>query len=107
MIFRAYGDLPITYAPDVGEVIYARRTVADPWVLAVVLAVRRNKEGHARVKVFWLGDDPDAGLDRSDYPRRPIVANTIGFLVMNPERPALIKRVDREDLPIQVRSTRE
>jgi hypothetical protein len=107
MIFKAYGGLPITYAPDIGEVVYARRMPTDRWTLAVVLMARRNKEGHARVKVMWLGDDPDAGVQRTDRSPSPTVKHEIGFLVLDPDHLPLIKRVDREDLPIQVRSTRE
>jgi hypothetical protein len=96
MFFKAYGGLPITYAPDIGEVLYARRTPADRWTLAVVLSARRNRAGHVRLKVQWLEDNPDAGSVRSDYPRVPIKAHTTGVLVLDPGKHALVRQVDRD-----------
>ena len=95
MIFKAYGGLPITYAPDVGEVVMARRTPADNWVRAVVLNARRNREGNVKIKVQWMESDPGAGMRVGSEPRKPIVAGTPGFLVIDPGEPPLIKHIDK------------
>lgn len=95
MIIRAYGGIPITYAPDVGEVVLARRTPADKMVRAVVLDARRNRAGKLRVKLQWLDSDPDAGAPHNG-PRKPIVAGTLGWVVadMAPGMPPLIRQID-------------
>lgn len=90
MIIRAYAGLPRTYAPDVGEVVMARRTPVDQFTRAVVLAARRNKEGGVRVKVQWLADNPDAGASGP----KPIVAGTIGWVVAPGIGAPLIKQID-------------
>jgi hypothetical protein len=95
MIIRAYGKHPVTYAPDVGEVIWARRTPADKWVRAVVLHGKRNRAGDLRIKVEWLEDDPDAGAPERDRPKAPIVAGTPGWLVIkqDPREPRLVQQI--------------
>lgn len=83
MIIKAYGDLPVTYAPDIGEVIKARRTPTDKWVPAIVLHVKRVRGGHVRLKIQWLGDDPDAGAPEWRV-KKPIVAGTTGPITYDP-----------------------
>lgn len=61
MIIRKYGDIPATYAPDVTEVVEARKSPAGEYERAVVLHVSRTREGGLRVKVQWLtGPQKDA-----------------------------------------------
>jgi C-terminal processing protease CtpA/Prc len=94
MIIRAYDGLPRTYAPDIGEVVEARRTVAEGFVRAVVLDVRRTRGGGLRVKVQWLGNDPLAGVTV----RAPIEAGTVGWVVTKPDMSGspLIMQIDRD-----------
>lgn len=94
MIIKPYGDLPRMYAPDVGEVIEARRTPADKYVRAVVLSARRNREGHVRVKLQWMEDDPDAGSRN----RAPIEAGTLGWVIVD-DGPPLIRQINRGTAP--------
>lgn len=82
MIIRKYGDLPMVLAPDIGEVITARRSVMDPWLRAVVTYVRRQSNGLIKLSVYWLEDSPEAG---SQGPK-PIKANTRGWIRADPER---------------------
>lgn len=97
MIIKQYGDLPITYAPDIGEVVLARRTPADRFVRAAVLYVRRRPDGKLRIKVQWLEDDDAAGYEHSNYHRAPIKANTVGVVIAStsPGDPQLIRQIDR------------
>lgn len=101
MIIKPYGDIPRTYAPDIGEVIQARRTAGDRFVRAVVLNVRRFGAEKLQLRVQWLEDDPHAGvaghpLDTKTGERVPIVAHTIGWVTQRLEEgaPPLIRQVD-------------
>lgn len=85
MIIKPYGDLPRTYAPDVGEVVEARRTGKDRFVRAVVLHVRRRSADTLEVKVHWLESDLNAGA--TCHPGQtvsgaltPVIAGTVGWL---------------------------
>lgn len=101
MIIRAYGDLPATYAPDIGEVILARRTPADRWLRAVVLTAKRNRAGDVRLKIQWLEDDPHAGAPKPGKPKVPIVAGSPGWVIdkRDPTEPRLIQQIDRGSRP--------
>lgn len=69
MIIRKYGDFPATYAPDVGEVVLARKSPVQTFRRAVVLNVRRRREGGLRVSVQFL---PGPG----EEPTPPVTINT-------------------------------
>jgi len=90
MIIRAYDNLPITYAPDIGEVVGARRTRVEPFLRAVVLMVKRRRDGALRIKVQWLESDDGAGWD----PPSPIVAGSVGWVVhpTDPTEPPMIRQ---------------
>lgn len=94
MIIKPYGDLPRLYAPDIGEVIMARRSVSDKYIRAAVLDARRNRDGLLRIKVQWLEDNPYAlrGDGRRD---RPIVAGTTHALVIDPEAHPLFQYLNQ------------
>lgn len=72
MIIRKYGDLPMVFAPDVGEVVQARRAKSDPFTPAVVTVVRRKTSGKLKLTVHWLADCPTAGA--------PIMAGQKGWI---------------------------
>jgi hypothetical protein len=93
MIIRQYGDLPTTYAPDIGEVVLARRVPAEPFLRAVVIHVKRRRDGALRIKVQWLDSLEDAGV----WKESPIVAGGIGWVVQatTPDVPRLIKQIPR------------
>lgn len=92
MIIRQYGDYPITYVPDIGEVLYARRTKIEPFLKAIVLLARRRRDGAIRIKVQWLESNPDAGA----WVESPIVAGTVGWVVSGlPGAPRMIMQIDR------------
>jgi hypothetical protein len=82
------------YAPDVGEVVLARRTPVDRWVKAVVLDGRRNRAGHLRIKLQWLGNDDQAGYGKSGRPAAPIVRGELGWVVCREGAPLLIRQID-------------
>src|SRR5690554_3439415 len=112
MIIKKYGDLPLTYAPDIGEIVYARRNPIDRWTRAVVVHVRRirtgPREGALRVKLVWLEDNPDGTVTlRGINKHRPIVANTVGWVIADQIEgvPPLLMQVDR-DTPPPVSSSR-
>lgn len=93
MIIRAYAGLPTTYAPDVGEIVEARRSASERFTRAVVLDVKRRPDGRVRVKVQWLGDDPTAGVTGNF----PIKANTVGWVIFKrgPGEPPMIRQIDK------------
>lgn len=97
MIIKQYAGLPITYAPDIGEVLLARRTGVDKFVRAVVLDARRNRAGNVRVKVQWLDDDPDAGAPMPYRERVPVKAGDKGVIIVStdPLDPRLIMQIDQ------------
>lgn len=69
VIIKAYGGRPAQYAPDPGEIILARRAAVDKFTLAVVEKAWRNRDGHLRLRIVWLDNDPDAYVN--DDPYRP------------------------------------
>jgi hypothetical protein len=93
MIIKAYDGLPRTYAPDVGEVVLARRTKVEAFLRAVVLMVKRRRDGAVRIKVQWLDSDPEAGA----WVHSPIVAGTVGWVVetMDPTEPRMVQQITR------------
>lgn len=94
MIIKPYAGKPRLYGPDIGELILARRSTSDKFIRAVVLDGRRNRDGHVRIKVHWLESDPRTVC--GDVRRkRPIVANTTGFLTLVEGAPPLIKQIDK------------
>lgn len=101
MIIKPYADLPRTYAPDVGEVVMARRTPADRFVRAVVLAVRRNRAGNLRIRMQWIESDPNAGAPekRKDRVRKPIEAGTVGWVTQVQGGPPLIVQINERPQP--------
>lgn len=119
MLIRGYLQHPPMWAPDPGEVIYARRGPEDKFVLAIVEKAWRNRLGQLRLRVMWLEADPDASpgeRDRNDregdrdnntppvsYHRKPVAPRQIGWLTIRQpiHKSPLIKRIDREDLPRQ------
>lgn len=82
------------YAPDVGEVVEARRAPVTGFVKAVVLDARRNKAGNLRVKVQWLESDPTAGVPGRRQ-RKPISAGETGTIVLVDGALPLIRQITR------------
>lgn len=95
MIIKPYNGLPRMYAPDVGEVVEARRAPVNSFVKAVVLDARRNPAGNLRVKVQWLEDDPAAGVPDRGRRRKPIVAGETGTLILVDGALPLIRQIDK------------
>jgi hypothetical protein len=94
MIIRKYGDMPVTYAPDVGEVVMARRSPVAKFVKAVVLKAQRRGDGQLRVKVQWLGSDPAPATTEATV--NPIVEGTTGIVIHPLDgRPPMIKQIAR------------
>lgn len=91
MIIKKYGPLAAIYAPDVGEVVHARRSIADKYVRAVVLHVRRVGEGLLEFKLEWRESDPATGGD--GYP--PVIAGQVGWVRsrLDGHPPALIRQI--------------
>jgi hypothetical protein len=56
MLIRRYGDLPAMFVPDEGEVVLASRSIAGPFLRAVVIRVRRRKSGAVRIDFEWMDD---------------------------------------------------
>lgn len=82
MIIREYGEFPMAFIPDIGEVIYARRSVARPWTkAAMVRKGSRGKDGKLRIQIQWLDDNPDAGTAKS-----PVVKWGIEWMAVPLER---------------------
>jgi hypothetical protein len=97
MIIRGYRGVPLTYTPDEGEIVLARRTPIDRWVRAAVIYVRRNSLGNLKITVWWLEDDPMAGPQDEGSEPTPIKANTKGWVEVRriPGAPPLIKQIPR------------
>lgn len=89
MIIRAYAHLPVTYAADVGEVIYARRSGSDPWARAVVVTVSRRYDGGIRYAFVWLETVKGTSA----------VQGKRGNVYVHKNRPPLIKQIDRGQSP--------
>lgn len=95
MIIRRYRDLPTVYVPDVGEVVEARRSVADVWTRAYVIRVQRLRGGTLKFTICWLADNPKAGDGTS-----PIVAHTLGYVKCPPDDwSPLIRQISRDQFP--------
>jgi hypothetical protein len=75
VIIRKYRQAPTMYVPDRGEIVDARRSVADTWTRALIVKVSRYRGETLKIMVCWLGDNPNAGEGVS-----PIVAHTIGWI---------------------------
>lgn len=60
MIIKGYAGRPPMEAPDLGEVLDARRTVLHPFTRAVVEKAWRGQHGELRLRVMWLEDNPAA-----------------------------------------------
>jgi hypothetical protein len=97
MIIRGYAGMPLTFAPDIGEVILARRTPVDPWVKAVVIRARRNSAKNLRLTVIWMEDDPHAGAEWRGHATKPIRAGQFGWIELRrgPGVPPLIKQIPK------------
>lgn len=98
MIIRGYRGIPLTYTPDEGEIVLARRTPVDKWVRAAVLYVRRNSRGNLKITVWWLEDDPTAGTEGQGPGLSPIKANTKGWVEIRRGHgvPPLIRQITRD-----------
>lgn len=88
MMIRKYRQHPQVFVPDIGEVIMARRTPASTFLSAVVLRVRRLRDGDIRVTVQWMESDPDASV----WTDAPIEAGDIDRIVFPPDRMHLLIR---------------
>lgn len=85
MLIRRYGDLPVTYAPDVGETVMARRVVTDRFERAWVLAVSRRDSGRLWVKIQWAAGPK---------------VNTIDYVVTSVSgQPQLIRQINKGQPP--------
>lgn len=93
MILKKYGKFPMTFLPDPGEVIYARRSTIRPWTkAAMVRAGQRGKDGLARIQIQWLEDNPEAGTEKS-----PVRKFGLEWLTLPPEgHPPLILQIRRD-----------
>ncbi len=78
-------DIPDTYIPSTGEVVYARRSASDRYLRASVWKVWPEHLGVIKVGVVWLEDD--LTLDP------PLLKATKGWLRARPW-PPLIKKVE-------------
>jgi hypothetical protein len=87
---RKYKDHPSVFVPDIGEVVRARRSPGDPFLSAIVVRVRRLRDGHIRVTVEWQESYEDAGATKPS----PVVAGELGRITFPPERMALLIRQD-------------
>lgn len=104
MIIKAYGDRPAQYAPDAGEIIQARRTALDEFTLAVVEKVWRNRDGHLRLRIVWLDDNPDAHVNDDRYKpaaKLPVKAGVVCWLTLRNKWGAspLARQIDADQLP--------
>lgn len=91
MLIKKYGEFAAIYAPDVGEVVHARRSIAHNYTRAVVLRVRRVGDGVLEVRVQWLADDPATGSSRT----KPVMAGDTDLLTTRVDGypPALIRQI--------------
>lgn len=93
MIIKAYGGLPTMYAPDIGEVILARRSASDKFTSAVVIGAHRNRDANLQIKVQWLESDPLAVCGDPRY-TRPVEANANDSIVIVEGMPPLVQQID-------------
>lgn len=119
MLLRGYLDQPPQLAPDPGEIVYARRASDDAFTLGIVEKVWRNRAGHIRVRLVWLGENRNASPGETDRNDRDGMAKTIkrttltraitpgetGWITMRQQlgESPLLKQVDKRDLPADVR----
>ena len=87
-VIRKYGEYPQVLVPDIGEIVEARRSMAESFIKAVVIKHRRIRSGKIRTTVEWLEDDPHAG---TNYPA-PISVGDTGRVVFEPDRMDLMIR---------------
>lgn len=100
MIIRKYRDLPAFYAPDIGEVVDARRSPGDVWTRAYVVRVQRKRGGNVKFTLCWLADDP-----QTVGGKKPIVAHTMGYVNAPIDGwPLLIRQISRDDFRSSGRS---
>lgn len=88
MIIRGYAGRPPMEAPDLGEVLDARRTATHPFTRAVVEKAWRGRRGELRLRVMWLEDNPAAKA----------VKHTTGWLKIPQtlNKTPLVRRIDVE-----------
>lgn len=87
MIIKPYGDLPRTYAPDVGEVVHARLSPGRPFARAAVTSVSRRRGGVLRVNFVWL--ETQTGSTAVSGERSHV------YIDPQTEDPPLIRQVDK------------
>ena len=80
------GQIPPTYVPTEGEMVYARRDPVEKFSLALIYRVGYNKRGWMRLTLFWLESDKEA--------RNPYEAGAIAYLVVKPW-PPMVKKYDK------------
>ena len=118
MYLRGYRDRPGQFAPNPGEILYARRSPHDKWTLAAVEKAWCNRAGLVRIRVVWFEDDPDASPGEKDRNDRDGVGESQrtsrymqkvetgwnGWITLRDplDESPLIKQVDREELPRKV-----
>lgn len=75
----------------------ARRSRAEPFLRAVVIYVKRRRDGALRIKVQWLESKPDAGA----WVDSPIAAGDQSIVIetMDPTEPRMIQQIDRGSRP--------
>lgn len=96
MIIKKYRDLPVTYTPDVGEVIMGRRSVVDKYTRAVVTCVHRLPTGAIKMRVTWRADNPEPGARGG----KPIKAGDTGWIVYVPgAQPSTIMQISKDQAP--------
>lgn len=89
--------MALTYMPDVGEVVEARRGRTDRFVQARVMRVEVTPRGWLRVRLVWQGGDPQAGWRGRGGQSRyrggaPVVAGQVGWVQVPPGRwPCLVR----------------
>lgn len=78
------------YVPDRGEIVDARRSVADTWTRALIVRVRRYRGETLKFLVCWLEDNPHSGEGVV-----PIEAHTLGWIYTHlDDWPPLIRQIN-------------
>lgn len=94
MIIRAYAGRPAIEAPDIGEVVYARRSPLHKWLRAVVIHARRNSMNNLKVRVQWLEGDPDAVKLKTPEKKEPIKPGDHGWIMVRHGTPPILARIN-------------